>query len=68
MDARLLGRARRARDLIEVQYQKGSASLLDLLDAQRTLLAVNGERLSLLAGYWTAVSALEAAVSQELRR
>jgi outer membrane protein TolC len=68
MDARLLGRARRARDLIEVQYQKGSASLLDLLDAQRTFLAVNGERLSLLAGYWTAVSALEAAVAQELRR
>ena len=68
MDARLLGRARRARDLIEVQYQKGSASLLDLLDAQRTFLAVNAERLALLAGYWTAVSALEAAVSQELRR
>ena len=67
MDARLLGRARRARDLIEVQYQKGSASLLDLLDAQRTFLAVNAERLALLASYWTAVSALEAAVSQELR-
>ena len=68
MDARLLGRARRARDLIEVQYQKGSASLLDLLDAQRVFIAVNAERLALLAGYWTAVSALEAAVSQELRR
>ena len=67
MDARLLGRARRARDLIEVQYQKGSASLLDLLDAQRTFLAVNGERLALLAGYWNAVASLEAAVSKELR-
>lgn len=67
MDTRLLGRARRARDLIEVQYQKGSASLLDLLDAQRTFLAVNGERLALLAGYWTAVASLEAAVSKELR-
>jgi outer membrane protein, heavy metal efflux system len=67
MDGRLLARARRARDLIEVQYQKGAATLLDLLDAQRTFQAVNGERLALLAGYWTAVASLEAAVAKELR-
>jgi cobalt-zinc-cadmium efflux system outer membrane protein len=65
MEGRLRGRARRARDLIEVQHQKGAASLLELLDAGRTLLAVEGERLSLLAAYRTAVAALEAATATE---
>jgi cobalt-zinc-cadmium efflux system outer membrane protein len=67
MDGRLYERAHRARDLIEVQYAKGAATLLDLLDAQRTLLAVSGERLNLLANYWNAVAQLEAAVAKELR-
>ncbi len=67
MDGRLYERAHRARDLIEVQYAKGAATLLDLLDAQRTLLAVSGERLNLLATYWNAVAQLEAAVAKELR-
>ncbi len=67
MDGKLFARAKRARDLIEVQYAKGAATLLDLLDAQRTLLAVSGERLNLLATYWNAVAQLEAAVAKELR-
>jgi len=68
MDGRLFARALRARDLIEVQYSKGAATLLDLLDAQRTLLAVSGERLTLLANYWNAVAQLEAASAKELRK
>jgi cobalt-zinc-cadmium efflux system outer membrane protein len=68
MDGRLQGRARRARDLIEVQYTKGAATLLDLLDAQRTLLTVSGERLTLLASYWNSVAQLEAATAKELRK
>jgi cobalt-zinc-cadmium efflux system outer membrane protein len=65
MEGRLRSRARRARDLIEVQHQKGAASMLELLDAGRTLLAVEGERLSLLAAYRTAVASLEAATATE---
>jgi len=62
----LLGSARRARDLVEIQYQKGSASLLEYLDAQRTYISVNLEGLQDLAGYWTAVFKLEQAVGRSL--
>jgi len=39
MDGRLQGRARRARDLIEIQYTKGAATLLDDRRRRRHLLA-----------------------------
>ena len=39
MEGRLLDRAKRARDLVSLQYQKGAASLLEYLDAQRTFIA-----------------------------
>lgn len=67
METRLLDRARRARDLVSLQYQKGAASLLEYLDAQRTFIASNEEYLQDLANYWTAVYQLEAAVGMELR-
>jgi cobalt-zinc-cadmium efflux system outer membrane protein len=67
MEERLLERARRARDLVAVQYQKGAASLLEFLDAQRQYIATNVEYLSDLASYWTAVFQLEAAVGMDLR-
>jgi cobalt-zinc-cadmium efflux system outer membrane protein len=67
MEARLLDRARRARDLVQIQYQKGAASLLEYLDAQRTYIAVYVEYLGDLADYWAAVYQLEAAVGMELR-
>ena len=67
MESRLLDRARRARDLVQIQYQKGAASLLEYLDAQRTFIAVYVEYLGDLADYWTAVYQLEAAVGMELR-
>jgi cobalt-zinc-cadmium efflux system outer membrane protein len=67
MEARLLDRSRRARDLVSLQYQKGAASLLEYLDAQRTFIANNEEYLQDLAHYWTAVYQLEAAVGMDLR-
>lgn len=62
----LLVSARRARDLVEIQYQKGAASLLEYLDAQRTYISVNLESLQGLAGYWTAVFKLEQAVGSSI--
>jgi len=67
METTLLERARRAKDLVSVQYQKGAASLLDFLDAQRTFNATNAEYLQDLAQFWGAVFKLEQAVGEELR-
>jgi cobalt-zinc-cadmium efflux system outer membrane protein len=66
MEGRLLDRAHRTRDLVELQYKKGAASLLEYLDAQRTYIAINLEYLQDLTGYWGAVFQLEAAVASEL--
>jgi cobalt-zinc-cadmium efflux system outer membrane protein len=68
MNAGLLARAKTARDLIELQRQKGKASLLDLLNAQRTFNATRVEYAVDLANYWTAVAQLEQATASELRR
>ncbi|MFI5166327.1 MAG: TolC family protein [Thermoanaerobaculales bacterium] len=67
MEGRLLERARRARDLVKLQYEKGAASLLELLEAERSLIATQTEYLQDLSDYWTAVFQLEAAVGEELR-
>jgi cobalt-zinc-cadmium efflux system outer membrane protein len=67
MEARLLERSKRARDLVAVQYDKGAVSLLELLDAQRQYIATNVEYLQDLANYWTAVFQLEQAVGMDLR-
>ncbi|HEX9101835.1 MAG TPA: TolC family protein [Polyangia bacterium] len=67
MEGRLLDRTKRARDLVSLQYQKGAASLLEYLDAQRTFIATNVEYLQDLANYWTAVYQLEAAIGVDLR-
>lgn len=67
MHAGLLDRAKTARDLIQVQYEKGAASLLDFLNAQRTYTATRTEYAGDLASYWTAVAQLEEATAKELR-
>jgi cobalt-zinc-cadmium efflux system outer membrane protein len=67
MESRLLDSSRRARDLVSVQYEKGAASLLELLDAQRTFIATNVEYFQTLNDYWTAVFQVEQAVGTELR-
>jgi cobalt-zinc-cadmium efflux system outer membrane protein len=66
MEGRLLERAQRARDLVEFQYQKGAASLLEYLDAQRTYVATKGEYIQDLAAYWNAIFQIEAATATEL--
>ena len=67
MNGALLERAKTARDLVEIQYQKGAASLLDLLDAQRTFIATRVEYLQDLGAYWNAVFKLEQAAGVNLR-
>ena len=67
MEKSLLERAQKARDLIKFQYEHGAASLLDLLNAQRTYTATRGEYAQDLANYWTALAQLEQATAQELK-
>jgi len=64
MQSRLLVRAKRARDLVQVQYEKGAASLLDLLDAQRTWAQTHAEYLKDLHDFWLATYQLDAAVGR----
>ena len=67
MERGLLDRAQKARDIVQVQYEKGAASLLDLLNAQRTYSATRAEYAQALASYWTAVALLEQATATEFR-
>lgn len=66
MDSELLGTAGRARELVTLQFEKGAASLLEFLDAQRTFIAINVEYLGVVRAYWAAAFQLEAAVGKEL--
>jgi cobalt-zinc-cadmium efflux system outer membrane protein len=66
MKTRLLDRARRARDLVQVQYEKGAASLLELLDAERTYAQIHAEYLQDLHDLWVAHFRLVAAAGMEL--
>src|SRR5262249_25573910 len=66
MEARLLERARRARDLVDYQYQKGAVSLFERLDAERTFVAVEVEYYQAEADFWTSLYQLEQAVGTEL--
>src|SRR6201999_1110532 len=66
MTARLEPTARRARDLVRLQWEKGAASFLELLDAQRTYIANAAELLANQEEYWIAVFALARARAKEL--
>jgi outer membrane protein, heavy metal efflux system len=66
MEGRLLDRARRGRDLVELQYQKGAASLLEYLDAQRTYVATKGEYIQDLTAYWNAIFQIESATATDV--
>jgi len=66
MEGRLLERAGRARELVELQYQKGAASLIEYLDAERTYVSTKGEYIQDLAAYWNAIFQIEAATATEL--
>lgn len=67
-ESALLERAKRALDITQVQFNAGSATLTDLLDAQRSYVAVNSGYLAELVGYWTAVFQVEQAVGKEVAR
>ncbi len=67
MEQLILPRARRARDVVEMQFRTGSATLMDFLDASRTWIAANQEWLQDMEAYWVAVFQLEQAIGRELR-
>jgi cobalt-zinc-cadmium efflux system outer membrane protein len=62
----LLESARRARDLVGYQYQKGAVSLFERLDAERVYVAAVVESFQALADYWTALYRLDVAVGMDL--
>jgi cobalt-zinc-cadmium efflux system outer membrane protein len=60
--AQLVPRARDARNLVGNDFARGAGSLLDYLDAQRSLLHVEIEQFASLGDFWTAVFQVERAV------
>ena len=60
-------RAKKARDIVDLQFRGGTATLMDFLDAERQYIAANQEHLQDLALYWGAVFGLEQAVGAELK-
>jgi cobalt-zinc-cadmium efflux system outer membrane protein len=66
MEKQLRPSAERAFSITRLQYDKGAATLMDFLDAQRTYIATNVEYLQDLSNYWTAVFQVEQAVGMEL--
>ena len=57
-----LNAAKESRDITQYAYQKGAATLLDLLDAERSYRATELAYRDALASYMTAVEQLRAAV------
>jgi cobalt-zinc-cadmium efflux system outer membrane protein len=68
MEGAELASAQTARDITKRQFDGGTATLMDFLDAQRTYIATHIEYLQDLTAYWTAVFQLEQAVGTELRK
>jgi outer membrane protein TolC len=60
----LLSRARLARDLSKIRYEKGADRLLDFLDAQRTFISITLDRVKILGDCYGALYQLEAAVGR----
>jgi len=67
MEGKLLEQAKTSRDLAQHMYQRGAASLIDFMDAQRAYVANRLEYHQDLANYWSAVSELEQATAMTLR-
>lgn len=67
MESALKPTVERALQITRLQYDKGAATLMDFLDAQRTYIAINVEYLQDLTNYWIAVFQVEQAVGTELR-
>jgi cobalt-zinc-cadmium efflux system outer membrane protein len=67
LDHGFLEQAKLARDLTRIQYEKGAASLVDLLVAQRAYVATLSEHVQALNDFWMAVYQLEAAAGVEFK-
>jgi cobalt-zinc-cadmium efflux system outer membrane protein len=67
MESKLLDQAKLSRDLAQAMYQKGAASFIDFMDAQRTYVASVLEYHQDLATYWSAVYQLEQSTGTSLR-
>jgi cobalt-zinc-cadmium efflux system outer membrane protein len=65
MENRILALSKKAYDLVLFQYERGAASLLDVLDAQRTWIETNTEHLQALCDYWTGLMQLEQAIGKD---
>jgi cobalt-zinc-cadmium efflux system outer membrane protein len=65
MQDELLHQVDYAQKLTTIQYEKGAASLLELLDARRTFISVNLEYRQDLSDYWTAAVRLEQTLGVE---
>ena len=63
----LLDNARRARDVMRLQYEAGSAQLTDFLDAERTFIGTNTQYMQGLSALRTALAQLEQAIGTDLR-
>jgi cobalt-zinc-cadmium efflux system outer membrane protein len=61
MQGRMLERSQRALDLVDYQYKRGAASLLELLDAQRTWVSTQAAYQQNVGDCWIALYQLEAA-------
>ncbi|MHB8418288.1 MAG: TolC family protein [Myxococcales bacterium] len=66
MQDRLLAEYKLSRDLAQIQYQKGAASLVDFLFAERSYLAAELEYHQDLANYWSSVYQMEQATNVTL--
>jgi outer membrane protein, heavy metal efflux system len=67
MESTTLARAKRALDLVDYQYRRGAASLLELLDAQRTFVSTQAEYQQNVGDWWLALYQLETATGKEPR-
>jgi outer membrane protein, heavy metal efflux system len=61
-EEQLLALSRDVRDTVGADYAKGTASLLDYLDTQRSRILNEIEYLSILQSFWTSVFQIERAV------
>ncbi len=66
MQGKLLAEYKLSRDLALIQYQKGAASLVDFLFAERSYVAAQLEYHQDLANYWSSVFQMEQATNRTL--
>ncbi|HTO54126.1 MAG TPA: TolC family protein [Myxococcota bacterium] len=65
MESTTLARAQRAEELVDYQYRRGAASLLELLDAQRTFTTTQAEYRQNVGDWWSALYQLETTTGKE---